>query len=123
MVQQSNDVPVAMTDRAVEKALELLRERGEGKSMLRVFVAGGGCSGYQYGMAIAPGSESGDLVMERGELKIIIDPQSAPLLSGAQIDFVDDPMSSGFSITNPNAPQGGGCACGAGGGQGGGSCC
>jgi iron-sulfur cluster assembly accessory protein len=125
MVQQSNDVLVAMTDRAVEKALELLRERGQGESMLRVFVAGGGCSGYQYGMAVAPGSDEGDLVMQRGDLTVIVDPQSAPLLQGAEIDFIDDPMRAGFSISNPNVPEGGGCACGAGGGGhgGGGSCC
>ena len=131
MVQQSNDVLVAISDRAVEKALELLRERGEGESVLRVFVAGGGCSGYQYGMAIAKGAESDDLVMARGDLTVIVDPQSAPMLQGAEIDFIEDTMQSGFSISNPNVPQGGGCSCGAGapagcgGGQGagGGNCC
>ncbi len=131
MVQQSNDVLVAISDRAVEKALELLRERGQGESVLRVFVAGGGCSGYQYGMAIAKGAESDDLVMSRGDLTVIVDPQSAPMLQGAEIDFIEDTMQSGFSISNPNVPQGGGCSCGAGapagcgGGQGagGGNCC
>ena len=131
MVQQSNHVLVAISDRAVEKALELLRERGQGESVLRVFVAGGGCSGYQYGMAIAKGAESDDLVMSRGDLTVIVDPQSAPMLQGAEIDFIEDTMQSGFSISNPNVPQGGGCSCGAGapagcgGGQGagGGNCC
>jgi len=123
MVQQSNDVLVEMSDRAVEKALALLRERGDEKSALRVFVQGGGCSGFQYGMAIAGKVEEDDLVMERSGLKVLVDPQSAPMLKGAQIDFVEDPMSSGFSISNPNAPQGGGCSCGAGGGQGGGGRC
>ena len=130
MVQQTNDVLVAISDRAVEKALELLRERGQGESVLRVFVAGGGCSGYQYGMAIATGAESDDLVMSRGDLTVIVDPQSAPMLQGAEIDFIEDTMQSGFSISNPNVPQGGGCSCGAGapagcgGGQGagGGNC-
>jgi len=131
VVQQTNDVLVAISDRAVEKALELLRERGQGESVLRVFVAGGGCSGYQYGMAIAKGAESDDLVMSRGDLTVIVDPQSAPMLQGAEIDFIEDTMQSGFSISNPNVPQGGGCSCGAGapagcgGGQGagGGNCC
>jgi iron-sulfur cluster assembly protein len=132
VVQQANEVLVAISDRAVEKALELLRERGEGESVLRVFVAGGGCSGYQYGMAIAKAAEAGDLVMQRGDLTVIVDPQSAPMLEGAEIDFVEDTMQSGFSISNPNAPQGGGCSCGAGGapsgcgggqGAGGGNCC
>ena len=132
MVQQTDDVLVAMSDRAVEKALELLRERGQGESLLRVFVAGGGCSGYQYGMAIAKSAEQDDIVMSRGDLTVIVDPQSAPMLVGASIDFIEDTMQSGFSISNPNVPAGGGCSCGAGGGgggcgggegHGGGSCC
>jgi len=131
VVQQSEDVLVAMSDRAVEKALELLRERGQGESMLRVFVAGGGCSGYQYGMAITQKAEADDIVMSRGDLTVLVDPMSAPMLVGASIDFVEDTMQSGFSISNPNAPAGGGCSCGAGGGGGGcgggmgggGNCC
>ena len=122
MVQQSEDVLVAMTDRAVEKALDLLRERGQGESMLRVFVAGGGCSGYQYGMAITQKAEADDIVMSRGDLTVLVDPMSAPMLVGASIDFVEDTMQSGFSISNPNVPAGGGCSCGAGGGGGAGGC-
>jgi len=110
MVRQSEEVLVAMTDRAVEKALAMLRERGEAEMALRVFVAGGGCSGYQYGMAIAQGREEGDLAVEHGGLTLLVDPESAPLLQGAEIDFIDDVMRSGFSIYNPNAVST--CACG-----------
>ncbi len=102
-------VPIlALTDSATEKVKQLLRERRSGA--LRVFVAGGGCSGYQYGMALAQEADEEDLVIEHGGVRLLVDPESAPLLQGAEIDYVDDVMKSGFSISNPNAVQS--CACG-----------
>ena len=77
---------------------------------LRVFVAGGGCSGYQYGMALARSTEEDDVVLEANGVRIVIDPESAQYLEGAEIDYVDDIMKSGFSIHNPNATKS--CACG-----------
>jgi iron-sulfur cluster assembly protein len=102
--------PVTITERAAEKARNLLDSRGLGAGALRVFVVGGGCSGYQYGMALAQEQEDGDLVLEQGGVTILVDPDSAPLLKGAEIDYVDDLMKSGFTIFNPNAVKS--CACG-----------
>jgi iron-sulfur cluster assembly accessory protein len=99
---------LALTDHATEKVKQLLQEKQ--CSALRVFVAGGGCSGYQYGMALAQEADEEDLVIEHGGVRLLVDPESAPLLQGAQIDYVDDVMKSGFSIFNPNAVQS--CACG-----------
>ena len=101
---------VTITDKAAEKASALLKDRGIEDGALRVFVVGGGCSGYQYGMAIAQGKEDGDLVFERGGVTVLVDAESAPLMKGAEIDYVDDIMKSGFTIFNPNAVKG--CACG-----------
>ena len=101
---------VTITDKAAEKASALLKDRGIEDGALRVFVVGGGCSGYQYGMAIAQGKEEGDLVFERGGVTVLVDAESAPLMKGAEIDYVDDIMKSGFTIFNPNATKG--CACG-----------
>ncbi len=101
---------ISMTDKAAEKARSLLEQKGLESGALRVFVAGGGCSGYQYGMAIAEGAEEGDVVVEQGGVKLLIDAESAPLLKGTEIDYVDDVMKSGFTIFNPNAVRT--CACG-----------
>ena len=100
-----------MTAKANDKAKELFKEKGlEGQAALRVFVVGGGCSGYQYGMALAKQPDEDDFVIEHDGVKLVIDPDSAPLLEGAEIDYVDDLMKAGFTIFNPNAVKS--CACG-----------
>lgn len=101
---------VNITDKAAEKARALLEARELPEGALRVFVAGGGCSGYQYGMALARTAEDDDLVLMQSGVRIVIDPESAQHLKGAEIDYVDDIMKSGFSIYNPNAVKS--CACG-----------
>lgn len=101
---------VNITDKAAEKAKALLEARELPDGALRVFVAGGGCSGYQYGMALARNAEEDDIVVEQLGVRIVVDPESAQYLQGAEIDYVDDIMKSGFSIFNPNAVKG--CACG-----------
>jgi iron-sulfur cluster assembly protein len=101
---------VTITDRAAEKAKNLLETRGLSTGALRVFVVGGGCSGYQYGMALAQEEEEGDLLIEESGVRILVDADSAPLLRGAEIDYVDDLMKSGFTIFNPQATKS--CACG-----------
>ena len=90
--------------------MPLLKDRGVEDASLRVFVVGGGCSGYQYGMAIAQGREEDDVVIEQSGVTVLVDPESAPLMQGAEIDYVDDLMKSGFTIFNPNATKS--CACG-----------
>ncbi|MFL2636388.1 MAG: iron-sulfur cluster insertion protein ErpA [Tepidiformaceae bacterium] len=101
---------VTITELAAEKAHELMASRELPDGALRVFVAGGGCSGYQYGMALARSTEEDDVVLEEHGVRIVIDPESAQYLEGAEIDYVDDIMKSGFSIHNPNATKS--CACG-----------
>jgi iron-sulfur cluster assembly protein len=101
---------VSITEKAAEKAKALLEARELPEGALRVFVAGGGCSGYQYGMALARSAEDDDIILEQGGVRIVVDPESAQYLQGAEIDYVDDIMKSGFSIYNPNAVKS--CACG-----------
>lgn len=103
-------VLVNITEKAAEKARALLEARELPDGALRVFVAGGGCSGYQYGMALARTAEDDDIILTQSGVKIVVDPESAQYLSGAEIDYVDDIMKSGFSIFNPNATKS--CACG-----------
>ena len=101
---------VTITELAAEKARELMVSRELPDGALRVFVAGGGCSGYQYGMALARSAEDDDIILEENDVRIVVDPESAQYLEGAEIDYVDDIMKSGFSIHNPNATKC--CACG-----------
>jgi iron-sulfur cluster assembly protein len=101
---------VNITEKAAEKARALLVAREIPDGALRVFVAGGGCSGYQYGMALARSAEEDDIILEQSGVRLLIDPESAQYLQGAEIDYVDDVMKSGFSIFNPNAVKS--CACG-----------
>ena len=101
---------ITITDKAAEKARAILTERGIENGALRVFVVGGGCSGYQYGMAIARNREEDDVEIEYNGVKLLVDLESAPLLEGAEVDYVEDLMKSGFTIFNPNAVKS--CACG-----------
>ena len=101
---------IQVSDLAAEKASSMLKDKGFADGALRVFVVGGGCSGYQYGMALATEAEPGDQVIEHGGVRFLVDAESAPLLTGAHVDYVDDIMKQGFSITNPNASKS--CACG-----------
>jgi iron-sulfur cluster assembly protein len=103
-------VLVSITPRASEKARELMVQKEMPEGALRVFVVGGGCSGYQYGMALAKEAESDDTVIEADGVRIVVDPDSRQLLGGAEIDYVEDLMKSGFTIYNPNAVSS--CACG-----------
>src|SRR4030067_640393 len=102
---------LTITAKAADKAKEIFKDKGlEGQAALRVFVAGGGCSGYQYGMALAKQPDDENFVIEHDGGRLVVDPDSAPLLEGAEIDYVDDLMKAGFTIFNPNAVKS--CACG-----------
>jgi iron-sulfur cluster insertion protein len=99
---------VTMTLKAEEKIRELMQEEKDTVG-LRIYVRGGGCHGYQYGMAFESKLSDDDTVIEKGDVKVIMDSQSAPLLSGAEVDYVDSLQGSGFAINNPNAKTTCGC--------------
>lgn len=101
---------ITVTEKAAEKAKELFEQKGLSNAALRVFVVGGGCSGYQYGMAIAQEWDAEDSVVKSHGITLVVDPDSAPLLENAEIDYADDLMKAGFTIHNPNATKS--CACG-----------
>ena len=108
--QAAKAPPISITDRAALKARALIAERDAPDAALRVFVVGGGCSGYQYGMALATEIEAGDTVVEHEGVRIVIDADSEQYVTGAEIDYVEDLMKSGFTIYNPSATSS--CACG-----------
>ena len=95
---------------AASKINDLLVEEGKAGSGLRVFVQGGGCSGFQYGMMIEEnGQGAGDQVFESHGIKLFVDPISVQYLKGAEVDFVDTITGGGFTIKNPNATSTCGC--------------
>jgi len=100
---------VKLTDRAASEIKGLLEKQNKTEAMLRVFVSGGGCSGFQYGMSLEDASMEGDYQEEISGVKIIVDPRSAMYIEGAEVDFVDNMMGGGFKIDNPNAASSCGC--------------
>jgi len=99
---------VTITEIAEKKIKELLAEEGDARG-LRIYIKGGGCSGYSYGMALESAIGEEDTVVEQGGIQVIVDPQSAPLLQGAEIDYKDELMGAGFAIKNPQAKTTCGC--------------
>jgi iron-sulfur cluster insertion protein len=102
---------INVTVSAASKISELLVEENKPDAGLRVFVQGGGCSGFQYGLMIdeGEGDASTDAVVEVNGVKLLVDPISARYLSGAEVDFVDNITGGGFTIKNPNAKSTCGC--------------
>src|SRR6188472_1183244 len=100
---------VNVSPNAAEKINELLSEEGKVGSGLRVFVQGGGCSGFQYGLMIEESGGVGDQVFESNGVKLYVDPVSVSYLKGAEVDFVDTVTGGGFTIRNPNATSTCGC--------------
>lgn len=99
---------ITITSAAQQKIMELIQEEPDTLG-LRVYVKGGGCHGYQYGMAFESKVGEDDTVVEKGDVKVIMDSQSAPLLSGCEVDYVDSMQGSGFAINNPQAKTTCGC--------------
>ena len=102
--------PVTLTDVATVKVAELLaEEEGSDNLALRVAVKPGGCSGYSYEMFFDSELADDDLVREFGTVRVVVDPASAELLTGATLDYSDGLQGAGFHITNPNATRTCGC--------------
>ena len=105
------DDMINVTETAAEKIGELLAEEQKAGAGLRVFVQGGGCSGFQYGLMIdeGEGDAAADKVFEVNGVRLLVDPISLRYLNGAEVDFVDNNAGGGFTIKNPNAKSACGC--------------
>jgi len=99
---------VTITPSAEEKIVELMKKEQDVVG-LRIYVRGGGCHGYQYGMSFESKMDEDDTVIEKEKIKVIMDSQSAPLLQGAEVDYLDSLQGSGFAIKNPQAKTTCGC--------------
>jgi len=101
--------PIVFTDSAADKVRELIDEEGNPDLKLRVFVTGGGCSGFQYGFTFDEAISEDDTELVKNGVKLLIDPMSYQYLVGAEIDYTDGLEGSQFVIRNPNAVSTCGC--------------
>ncbi|MGE4596368.1 MAG: iron-sulfur cluster insertion protein ErpA [Methylophilaceae bacterium] len=102
-------VPINFTDNAVNKVKDLIAEEGTPDLKLRVFVSGGGCSGFQYGFTFEETVNEDDTQVVKDSVTLLIDPMSLQYLTGAEIDYQDNVKGSQFVIKNPNATTTCGC--------------
>ena len=100
---------ITLTDSAADKVKQLITAEGDDALALRVAVRPGGCSGFSYEMFFDSDVATDDLQVEKGGVRVIVDPSSAQLLTGATLDYKDGLDQSGFAITNPNANRTCGC--------------
>ena len=102
--------PVTLTDSAVDKVTELLAEEADADGLsLRVAVRAGGCSGYSYDMFFDAEVADDDIVRTFGNVKVVVDPESAQIIKGSTLDYRDGLQGAGFHITNPSATRTCGC--------------
>jgi len=113
MIEQNQDTAVettfiSMTAAAAGKVRDLLKQENDPTLALRIFVAGGGCSGLQYGMTLDE-EQDGDTVISQGDFSVLVDEMSLGYISGSEVDYVDSLMGAGFTVNNPNAVSSCGC--------------
>jgi iron-sulfur cluster insertion protein len=102
---------LSLTENAARKVRQLLDQQGRSTHVLRVYIQGGGCSGFQYGFNFEESAASDDAVVERDGVKVAVDPMSFQYLMGAEVDYREDLEGARFVVVNPNATTT--CGCGA----------
>jgi iron-sulfur cluster insertion protein len=101
--------PLNISDAVVSKVAEMLAEEGDPSLRLRIFVTGGGCSGFQYGFAFDDESKEDDVTVDKGPIQVVVDAMSLQYMVGADIDYEENLEGSRFVIKNPNASSTCGC--------------
>ena len=108
VLQPPNTVRISITEKAAEKVKVAMEKQGKADAALRLYVSGGGCSGFQYGLAFDKKND-GDNVIESHGVKVLVDQESAKYLDGSEIDYEESVMGEGFKVNNPNATETCGC--------------
>ena len=109
LTNYDNQDLLVFTDAAASKVKDLIEEEKNDSLKLRVFVSGGGCSGFQYGFTFDENIQDGDTQVEKNGVTLLVDPMSFQYLTGAEIDYKEDLEGSQFVIKNPNATTTCGC--------------
>ena len=102
--------PLVFTEAAAAKVRELILEEANPNLKLRVYITGGGCSGFQYGFTFDEATDEGDIAVQRDEVTLVVDPLSFQYLEGAEVDYTENLQGARFVIKNPNAATT--CSCG-----------
>ena len=110
MATEQTQKQVTITSKAAEKIKEFMAEEEGAPQFLRIYVQGGGCSGLSYGMGFEKEAEEDDSIIEESGVKVLIDSMSQDHLKGANVDYIESLMGSGFKINNPNVTKS--CSCG-----------
>jgi iron-sulfur cluster assembly protein len=108
MLHSPQTFKISVTEKAAEKIRTIMEKQDKQNSGLRLYVAGGGCGGLQYGLGFDEKGD-GDRVIEAYGVKVLVDEQSAEYLDGSEIDYVESVMGEGFMVNNPNAVETCGC--------------
>lgn len=111
VIQSYTPTPIQVTESAVQKIQRLVTEEGNPALKLRVYVTGGGCSGFQYGFSFEEDATDEDTRIEKGGVTVLVDAISYPYLVGSKLDYEEGLQGAKFSIQNPNASST--CGCGA----------
>jgi iron-sulfur cluster insertion protein len=104
-----SDQPITLSDSAARKVRELIAEEGNAELALRVYINGGGCSGFQYGFAFEEAAEADDLRLIQEGVTVLVDPISLQYLEGAELDYSESLRGAQFVVRNPNAKTTCGC--------------
>jgi len=105
----ASEAPLVFTDAAAEKVRELIAEEGNPELKLRVYISGGGCSGFQYGFTFDEARAEDDFAVDKSGVTLLVDPLSLQYLAGAEIDYAESLTGAQFVIRNPNAKTTCGC--------------
>jgi iron-sulfur cluster assembly protein len=108
MLHSPSTLKISLTEKAAEKVKAAIEKQGKKDMALRLYVSGGGCSGFQYGLAFDDAND-GDHVVEAYGVKLVVDDQSAQYLDGSEVDYVESVIGEGFTVNNPNATETCGC--------------
>jgi len=108
MLQSPETLKITITEKAAEKVKAAMEKQGKKDAALRLYVSGGGCSGFQYGLAFDEKND-GDQVIESQGVRVLVDRESAQYLDGSEVDYVESVMGEGFMVNNPNATETCGC--------------
>jgi iron-sulfur cluster insertion protein len=109
VAESFNPTNINLSARAVQKVRELVSEEENEDLKLRVFITGGGCSGFQYGFTFDELVADDDTAIERGGVTVLVDPMSFPYLAGSEVDYTEGLEGSRFVVNNPNATATCGC--------------
>lgn len=109
MSEAAQESLLVFTDNAANKVKQLIEEEGNDQLKLRVFITGGGCSGFQYGFTFDENEQDGDTIVQNGGVTMVVDPMSYQYLVGAEVDYKEDLSGAQFIINNPNATTTCGC--------------